>query len=400
MKILQINAVYGRGSTGRMVKEMHEYFSSIGHSSYVFAGDVSEKASDVHRIGNTIDHKIHALLSRIFGLQGYFSTLPTLFLIRQISKIRPDVVHLHNLHNNYINFPLLLRYLYRKDIPTAITLHDCWFYTGHCSHYTLDACNKWIDKCHSCPALHKGSKSWFFDTSEKVFRDKKNLITRIPRLAVIGNSEWITNEARKSFLKNAKKVCRIYNWIDTNVFAPKGKKDSRQALGLNPDDFYVIGVAQGWNEDKGLSVFINLAELLPEVNFILVGEDLTKQQFPQNLKIIGQTQDVEELVTYYSAADVLVNASLQESFGLVSAEALSCGTPIITNTSTANPELAQEGCGWIAEKNDLKKIKEYINHIWKKGSESFSKNCREKATCRFSKEKNLTEYIHAYFNIQ
>lgn len=396
MRIVQINAVYGAGSTGRMAQEMHNYFLSIGHDSYVFSGDIMATSDYVKRIGNTFDHKLHAFFSRLFGLQGYFSTFPTLRLLWKLQVLKPDIVHLHNLHNNYINLPLLLRFLAKKNIHTVLTLHDCWFYTGHCCHYTIDNCNKWKTGCGNCPALSKGPKSWFFDTSSKVYNDKKCWFDNISHLSVIGNSEWMAAQARESFLKNAKTVKRIYNWIDTETFCPHDKAKSRSVLKLPTDKFIVLGVSQGWSEEKGLNIFIELAEKLPEIDFVLVGKSLTGRILPSNVRITGRTKNIQELVLYYSAANILLNASLQESFGLVSAEALSCGTPIVVNNVTAIPELASEGCGLVVENNDIDQYKEYLIHLKEKEIVFDPQQCRQRAIERFSLKNNIEQYLDVY----
>ena len=138
MKVLQINAVYNMGSTGRNVKETAEYIKAQGIESRVATSAGSINDEEVYVIGNWLDKKVHALCSRFFGMQAYFSKQSTKKLIKWIKKQNPDVVHLHNLHANYIHLNELLKYLAKADIPTVITLHDCWFFTGKCSHYTVE----------------------------------------------------------------------------------------------------------------------------------------------------------------------------------------------------------------------------------------------------------------------
>jgi hypothetical protein len=135
-----------------------------------------------------------------------------------MKKLKPDIVHLQNLHGNYINLKRLLTYLGENDIPTVLTLHDCWFFTGMCCHYTVDKCYKWENECFECPQLHKENKSWFFDRTRKIFNDKKKWFCSIPRLAVIGVSDWITNEAKRSFLFSAL-IWRYLNLLIIPIYA-------------------------------------------------------------------------------------------------------------------------------------------------------------------------------------
>ena len=204
MRIVQINAVYGYSSTGRNVSEMHEFFRQQGIESFVFTSDKENINNYVYRVGGKWDHKFHALYSRIWGLQGYFSKGATREMIRRIEQITPDVVVLHNLHANYIHLPLLLDFLAKRDIVTLLVLHDFWFMTGHCCHYTSIGCDKWQTECHHCPLLHTYNKSLFFDRSRKIYRDKKRLFQAISRLGVIGVSKWVLQEVKQSFLKEAR----------------------------------------------------------------------------------------------------------------------------------------------------------------------------------------------------
>ena len=217
MKVIQINAVYKIRSTGRIVFELHQFLLKNGIESYVACSDGNDK-DEIYLIGSNFEKKLHALMSRLTGLQGYFSRIGTKRLIKYMDQIKPDIVHLGNLHANYVNLPMLLRYLAQHDIATVITLHDCWFFTGKCMHYTVVRCQKWKDGCNRCPQLRADNKSWIFDRTSKIWKDKKTGIEAIPRLAVIGVSDWITNEARHSLLGKAKLIRRIYNWIDLDTF--------------------------------------------------------------------------------------------------------------------------------------------------------------------------------------
>src|SRR5690606_36635705 len=130
-------------------------------------------------IGSTFDHKLHGLWSRVFGEQTYFSKRATKELVAYIQKLKPDVVHLRNWHSNFINLGILLKYLADHDVPTVITLHDCWFYTGKCTHYTVDSCYKWQNNCGGCPRLKKDNPSWFFDKTTQMLADKRESFGKI-----------------------------------------------------------------------------------------------------------------------------------------------------------------------------------------------------------------------------
>lgn len=396
MKVLQINAVYEKSSTGRNCKELHEYMIACGIDSYVAAPFLGNLSDHSFLIGNIIDWKMHALLSRITGKQGHFSYLSTHELINYIDKLKPDVIHLNNLHGNYINLPMLLNYIAKNDIATVLTLHDCWFYTGKCTHYTVANCYKWINGCYQCPKLKDDNSSWFFDKTASMWNDKKYLFGNIKKLYVVGVSDWITEEAKKSLLSSAKIITRIYNWIDTEKFCPKDVNDLKKKLQLN-NKKVIVGVADRWSEKKGLSKFIELANKLGETYAILlVGRMENDQKFPPNIISVGLTKSIEELVDYYNLADFFVTMSLEETFGKVSAEALSCGTPVICFNSTANPELVSENCGAVAPINDVGAMINEIHKLENKDMSAISKNCRAFAKKNFEKDSNIKQYIKLY----
>ena len=393
------NAVYGILSTGRSVKELANEMNELGHESFIAYSTGKANYLNSYKIGFWLEKKIHALCSRIFGLQAYFSIIATLNLIKYIKLIQPDIVNLHNLHGNYINLNILLNFLSKKNIATVITLHDCWFYTGRCMHYTLNKCFQWETCCFKCPNNNNNMPCWFFDQSKKMWIDKKKHFAKIDRLAVIGVSEWITNEAKRSILSNASIVERIYNWVDLNIFKPTDESELRKYFKLN-DKFVIIGVASEWLESKGLSDFIKLSYLIGnDCNIILVGHVIKNIIFPKNIILIPQTSSSSELARLYSMSDVFVSLSMEESFGKVIAEAIASGTPAIVYNSTACPELVGNGCGYIAMHNTLEEILKGINQIKKNKKTNYSSNCRKFAVENFDMHKSIKEYVKVYQTI-
>lgn len=397
MKILQINAVGQASSTGRNCKELAEYINTkTTHICYT-AFAQGELVKYTYQIGNIFDWKLHAFLSRISGRQGHFSKIATRKLISFIDMNKFDIVHLGNLHGNYINYPMLLKFLAKKNIPTVVTLHDCWFFTGKCFYYTLKKCNKWMTGCGECPKVREDNKSWIFDTTKSMWEEKQDLFSKIPRLGVIGVSDWITEEAKKSLLNNAKYIKRIYNWVDLDVFKPYFNDDLRKKLKL-ADRFIILGVASNWDNQKGLNSFIELSKLLKNNEVIvLVGKMSTDEELPRNIISVGETDSVNELAKYYSMSDVFVTLSLQETFGKVSAEALACGTPVICFDSTANKELPDNDSGSVVDMSlGIKGIANAIGDIKKKDYAMMSAHCRKRAEKLFARDINIEEHIKFY----
>jgi glycosyltransferase involved in cell wall biosynthesis len=399
MKVLQINAVYNLSSTGRNVTESHLLMLEKGIDSYV-AYSKTNKPDDpnLYHIGSALDVKLHGLLSRISGKQGYFSHLATRNLVKYIDKIKPDVVHLHNLHGNYINLPMLMKYLDDKKVPVVITFHDFWFITGKCMYFTTSNCEKWQEQCGNCPNLQDGNITWFFDKTEELLKDKTQMFSKTDKLALVGVSKWATDEVCKSpIARYADIVKPIYNWVDISKFYPRDIKKARDKYGIN--GFMAIGVSSIWSERKGLKSFIELAEKMPEITVVLVGTINEGLELPKNIITVPSTSSIDELAELYSSADVFITFSLEETFGKVSAEALSCGTPVICYDSTANPEIVGEGCGYVCEKRNLNQVVESIKKIENKGKDFYRDNCLKYVYDNFEKEKKIGEYIDLYKEI-
>jgi len=395
MKVLQINAVNGIRSTGRIVAEVSDYLNKNGHEGYVAYSDGIHLEKS-YKIGNSIEKILHALFSRFFGLQAYFSKAGTKKLLAFMDELNPDIVHLHNLHSNYINLRLLLNYLAKNDIPTVITLHDCWFFTGKCTYFTIDACYNWKTECGKCPRLKKDNPSWFLDRTRKMHHDKKNWLTAIPRLAVVGVSDWITNEAKISFLSSANIITRIYNWIDLDKFKPMDTIALRGKLGLHRK-FVILGVASAWSNAKGLDKFFDLAgKISSDMAIVLVGGIKSKTIIPANVLHVNETHDIEELAQYYAMADVYLHLSPEETFGKTTAEAMASGTPAIVVNSTASPELIGPGCGYVVEIGDSKTLLSMICKIKTVGKQAYSNACRMHAKSQFDLDRNIVQLLQLY----
>lgn len=396
MKVVIINAVYKIMSTGRSCYELHDYLCSLGHECKIIYGQNKGDYEDAIYLGNYFDHKLHALLSRLTGRVGCYSSNSTKKLLRFLDKYKPDVVNLGNLHSNFINIEMLLKYLGEKNIRTTLTLHDCFFYTGGCVHYTLNNCFKWQKKCNECKFYQKQG-SWFFDKTNYLFYMKENCFKNIKKLGVIGVSDWISEEAKKApIFKNAKEITRIYNWIDLKKFYPRDTKKLRKQLNLKNKKI-LLCVASGWNKGKGLDTVINLSyKLSNDEKLIVIGNIKNNIKLNENTIHIPATNSVDTLAEYYSLADVFVQPSLEETFGKVSAEALACGTPIICFNSTANPELVGEKCGSVVKIGDIDELYQGIKDILKNGKDFYYEKCIKFARKNFDKEANIEQYLSLF----
>lgn len=398
MRIMQINETCGTGSIGRTTYELAVELEERGHTCLVAYSKGVPIFHNSIRVGNDFDHKVHAILSRLSGKQGYFSWSATAQLIQEIQIFEPDIVHLRNLHSNYINLKILLEYLAKKDIATVITLHDCWFYTGKCTYYVAVDCQKWQQECGNCPLLHVDNvnPTFWLDKTKQCLLDKKKWFDKIPRLAVTGVSQWVANEAGKSILAKRNPI-GIYNWIDLETFRPR-HSNLRDMHNLN-NRFVILTVATNINKIKGYDEIVWLAEHIPKQwAIVCIGKETDR--LPDNVIHIDHTDNPIQLAEYYSMADVCMNTTKYETFGKVTAEAICCGTPVIVYNNTASPELVDEGCGLVVEqKEGMDGIYAALKAVEKRGKISYIDNCLNAAQSRFEKSIGVNKYIDLYYSL-
>lgn len=395
-KILQINAVYNRGSTGIIVKDISQMSINAGWESYVAAANFNAlETNGTHfiRIGQTFDHKLHAALSRILGLHGYFSRNATRKLLKEIDTIQPDIIHIHNLHSNFINVNMLFRHIKENKIKTVITLHDCWFFTGKCYHFLYDHCEKWKNHCQCCPRLHAEIPSMFFDFSSRVFDDRKKYIGDNENVHVIGVSQWITNEARKSLLSN-RVDGTIYNGVDLKVFHPK-QSSKREELGLI-GKFVILGMANKWLAEENKETYQAYRKFKKE-NWVLVLLGCKNKAFIEP-DVIGlpYVKNRDTLAEIYSISDVFANITKVDSFPTVSIEALACGTPVVTYISGGSAEIIDENVGYAVSYGDIEALISSIEKIETKGKNAYSENCVKRTQRNYDSASCYRKYLELY----
>ncbi|MBO5014256.1 MAG: glycosyltransferase [Bacteroidaceae bacterium] len=396
MRILQINAVYGHGSTGVIVKDIYELCNKSDIECFLASPDPDVLFCPTgYKIGNQMDHKIHAFLCRAGGKQAYYSAISTRKLCKYIDRISPDIVHLHNLHSNYIHLNRLLKFLAERRISVVVTLHDCWFYTGGCFHYTTSRCDKWKTTCGDCPRRYMDTPAYLCDSSHCILNDRKIYFDMIDNLTVTGVSSWITSEAQKSVLSKHK-IVTIRNGVDTKVFHPCSSSLKRD---LNLEDkFVILGPASKWllkiNSDY-LSKFCNL--LKDDEVLLLYGatDTETYKGLPANVITYGYIHDREELVLLYSGADVFANVSHEDSFSLINIEAQACGTPIVTFACTGLTDTIDNQCGYSVSPNDVNEMYDKIQMI-RSELEIYSSKCRDYVLKYHDKNNIYDSYIKLY----
>ncbi|MBO7253336.1 MAG: glycosyltransferase [Oscillospiraceae bacterium] len=348
MKYLFINSVAGYGSTGRIAAETCRELMKEGHECVLAFGRTREGFEDVPtvQIGSPMDYKFHALQSRILDNSGFGSQAATRKFLQWVREYDPDVIWMHNLHGYYIHLGELFAYLRTCGKEIRWTLHDCWSFTGHCAYFDFVRCSKWKTQCSNCPQKGSYPASMLKDNSFQNYKRKKALFTGIPNMTLTVPSYWLEKRVKESFLKEYP-VEVVYNTVDQSVFRPLPSQ-LRQQYGLE-DKKIILGVASVWDARKGLEDMKHLAQLLDD-SYRCVAIGLSAEQMknlPERMLGLPRTKSVEELVQWYTAADVFVNPSKEETFGMTPLEAHCCGTPAVVYQDTACEEIA-EAFGGIA----------------------------------------------------
>ena len=395
IKILQINVIANSGSRGKIAEKIGIQILKEGWESYIAYGRWAYSSkSKLIKIGNKIDIFSHVIGSRLLDKHGYFSIHATKKLIKKIKEINPDIIHLHNIHGYFLNYKILFDFISQYNKPIVWTLHDCWSFTGHCSHYTAAKCNKWQTLCFKCPIINSYPKS-FIDNSKNNYIKKKTIFTHPANLHIVTVSDWLHNQVDQSFLKNYP-IHTICNGINLNTFKPK-VSTIRKKLKIE-NKFVILSIASYWNNLKGLNDFIQFANLLDD-KYVIILVGVKKAQLkmlPSNIIGIPKTENIEELVDLYSAADIYASFSIEETFGMTIAESMACGTPVIVYNSTACPELVTNNTGFIVNPHDFEKVIEAIVKVEKIGKNAYSQICRKHIEDCFSEEKTYTQYLSLY----
>lgn len=399
-KLFQINTFCNAGSTGRIAELLGKTVISHGWNSYIAYGRNANNSSSVkYKIGNTSDILVHGILTRLFDYQGLGSAKATRNLVSYIKEVEPDIIHLHNIHGYYLNYPVLFDFLKCYGKPIVWTLHDNWGFTGHCTYFSYINCRKWETECRDCKLKKTYPASVFRDNSANNFRLKKKCFLEVPNLHIVTVSKWLEKQVKKSFFKN-NIIHQIYNGLDTDAFSPhsNARKYVCKIHDISERKKIVLGVANVWSKYKGLYIFHELSKIInPDYQIILVGLSRNQiKELPPNIIGIERTQSVEELVQYYTAADVYFNASKHETLGMTSLEAQACGTPSIVYNSTGCPETITKDSGVCLNDCSINDVCEAIYRLCNIPKVNISKVCRSNVIDIFNEKERYNEYYKLY----
>lgn len=384
-KLLQLNVTANWGSTGKIAEAIGKVAIDNNWESYIAYGRMfNPSSSHLIKIGTKIDNYIHYACNRLFDLEGRSSVFATKKLVKEIEYICPDIIQLHNIHDHFLNYKILFKYLNNTNIKIVWTFHDCWAFTGHCYHFVQQNCTKWKTECNRCITRNR-----FIDRSRENFLLKKSLFTTNNNLTVVSCSEWMANLVRNSFLKD-KHIRIIHNGVDINKFRimPEIKQKNEK--------FHIIAISNIWLPYKGIYDIFKLREMLTdeyEITIVGLSNDQMKK-LPLGIHGIQRINDIEDLVKLYNESDVLINPTYADTFPTVNLEALACGIPIITYDTGGSPESVDKKTGVVIEQGNIEALANAIRQM--KVSPLSSENCRKRAEEYFDKDKCFEKYMKLY----
>lgn len=392
MKVAQINATCGVGSTGKIAVSISELLKQQGIENYILYSSLTNGNSHGIACAKTCYTKMQALKSYLLGNYGFNSRTETRKIIAELERISPDVVLLHNIHSHDCNLEMLFSYFKRKKTKLYWTFHDCWAMTGYCAHFAFVKCDRWKEGCHHCP--QRKQASWFFDRSQVLYQRKKQLFSN-QNLTIITPSQWMADIVKESFLKNYP-VKVIHNGIDLSIFKPT-LGNFREKHGIPADKCILLGVAFDWGKRKGLDVFIELSERLDPEHYqiVLVGINATiDKQLPKSILSIHRTLNQQELAEIYTAANLFVNPTREDNYPTVNMEAIACGTPVLTFRTGGSPEVLDETCGAVVACDDIDALEKEIERIC--NDRPYSREACIKRAKDFDQKRKFAEYLEIY----
>lgn len=387
-----LNTVYAVSSTGKIVKQISQLAEKRGYECLVAHRYETKNIvypENAVAVSSWQDCHIHNRISRLTMLRGCFSIFKTVSFLKKVKSFNPDIIHLHNIHGNFINLPMLFRFIKKSKVKVVWTLHDCWPLTGYCKYFDMVGCDHWKTGCGKC--LQK--REAVIDLSSLMYKKKQKLFSNIGNMTIVTPSLWLAGLVKKSSL-NKYSVKVINNGIDLSVFKPTDSS-FKEENGLSGKKV-ILGVSFDWDKRKGIDSFLKLASDLPDdYRIVLVGTDNRTDSFlPDNVVCVHKTNNQQELAAIYSAADVFVNPTREENYPTVNMESLACGTPVVTFNTGGSAEIIDHTCGFAVEKDCYNDLLEKIITVCE--NKPFSQEACLKKAQEHNMNKKFDEYIRLY----
>jgi putative colanic acid biosynthesis glycosyltransferase len=353
------------GSTGQIVHNLADELQKQGHKALCVFGlkKIDWPGIDcLFTFKNQQEWNTAKVLARCSGKDGFVNSLATKRIVRKIAEFKPDVIHFHNMHGEWIDIRPICAYAKANGIPLLWTAHDCYLATGRCAYFSFNGCQKYKSGCGKCPFRKAYPKLYGVDRSAHYWKRKREILDAV-NAVILTPSRWLKETLEGAGIKN--EICVVGNPIDSDAFRFNGKH-------ANSSDKKNVGFcAFGWNEPKGFSFALELTKRLLSkgVGVTLVGLSHDDNRLPKGAKAIARTNDKEELADFYRGLSVFVNPTMQDVFSMVNVEAIAVGTPVVTFASGGANEMIEEGVnGYSVRPGDIdaleKKVLEALDQDW------------------------------------
>lgn len=401
MNILLVNGNYNGGGAAQVVKNLYYNYQKRGVRVYFIAARDQNKRENCEVLYSSfIPIVMHRIRTSLCGNVCFHNLFIKKEIINTIKQKKIDVVHFHNISNNYIGFEDVKEVA--QYCKVVWTLHEFWAVTGHCYH-PLD-CKLWTEgECKNCPDLHRENKL-YFNNSHLIWKKKRKAFTKA-NIQFVVPSEWMKEQLMKSFIKN-EKIKVIYNGIDVKKYRVLDKDILRNKYGIPALKNILLFVSENLdNHSKGLPILMQALDLINEKErycLVAVGEgDVPK--YPDNIEVrkMGLIKDSEIMNEMFSLADILIMPSKAETFSLVAAESMASGTPVVTFKAGGVEEVVDENTGWIVSERSAQKLANEIQMIFKNKSEisKKGKRCRDIVEQKFSLETAIDDHLNLYMEL-
>lgn len=400
MKVMQINCVYKNGSTGKIMYDIHTELKKRGIESVICYGRGERiDEENVYKTSSEFMAKFNNVKSRFTGMPYNGSFFATNKLIRIIKKEKPDVVHLHCINGYFVNIYRLVEFLKKNKIPTVVTHHAEFFFTGNCGHSY--ECEKWKMDCGNCPSAKRAVNSYYFDFTKKNFKMMKKAFVGFSNICSVSVSKWLEDRSYQSPIFKNIPHTTILNGLDADIFCPQdGALALKEKLGIPADKKVILHVTASFkSEVKGGKYVIELAERLGDkAVIVVVGNRETPIDLPKNIIAVGRVENQKELAKYYTMADLSVVTGKRETFSMPVAESLCCGTPAVGFCAGGPEAIAISEYTEFVRFGDIDALTKIVDK-WIDKKTTFE-GVSQAAILKYSKEKMAQEYIDIYYKLQ
>ena len=401
MKILQINCVYGYGSTGKITEAIHTSLLKKGDSSIVLYGRGAESsAPGVLRVCSDIYGKSCAAISHLTGLRYGGCRYSTNRILHIIQQEQPDVVHLQCINGNFVNVYRLVSWLNLNKITTVLTHQAEFMYTANCSH-AFD-CEQWKFGCMNCANYRRASRSLIRNRTHQSWERMKQAFSGFSdRLCVVSVSPWLKERAAASPILRDCVHCVVGNGLDTNIFCYRPSLYLRQKHNLCGKRVVFHATAMFSDQPdhpKGGWHLLQLARKMRKesVAFLVAGKTDIHSSLPENVILLGEIQDQSLLAGYYNMADLVLLTSQRETFSMVCAESLCCGTPVVGYCAGAPEKIALPDYSQFVPYGDIDALEQTIHEWISKKTEDFRADMIREACHTYSQDTMTTQYYEIY----